>query len=169
MKKFFHEKGRRTIVKDRFLIDGKKVLRWNRGNSDPISTRTQNSILSFLKKSMKFFDKVIISDYRHGLLTKTFAAKVLKIFRDCKKTVYVDSQVVRTGSNHRWYAGADLICLNQKEAASVYPQYKESNLQKSLRRLAEILRTPNIVLKLGEKGSAALLEEKIDETVAYKI
>src|SRR3989344_688208 len=70
-KVFFKEEGRDTVVKERFFLDDKRVLRVNHGDSSFISLETEVSILAFLKKNIKKFDKLIISDYRHGLLSRT--------------------------------------------------------------------------------------------------
>lgn len=166
---FLKEKNRQTITKERFLIGGKKVFRWNRGDGTSVSNKIQNAILSYLRKDLKSFDKIIISDYRHGLLTKKFAEKIIRICHEAKKPVYVDSQMVRTKSNIFWYKGADLICLNQNEAAGADPRFDGDDLKQSIKRLSRKLKSENIIVKLGDRGSAALFGNQYVKTPAFKV
>jgi len=168
-KVFFKEPSRHTIVKERFLIDEKKVLRMNRGDSSPISKKTAAAVLQFVKKNIKSFDLILIADYRHGLMTEALAKNLIEEVHRVKKPIYIDSQVVRDVSNHNWYVGADVFCLNQKEAKSVDITFDEKDLEKSLGHLQKILNAENIIVKLGEAGSASLLGKIFMETPAAKV
>ena len=120
LQKFFvSEPGMQTTVKERFVVGGKKVLKWNHLNEKAIGKSSEKNILSFIKKHLKFFDKLVISDYRHGLISKSLARNVIKLAKKFKKPVYVDSQIAQSQGNHEWYQGADLVCLNILEAQSI--------------------------------------------------
>jgi sugar/nucleoside kinase (ribokinase family) len=77
------------------------------------------------------------------------------------KPLYVDSQVSQRTGNHRWYAGANLFCVNAREALTVDPQFDSRPLEVSLAALRETLNAENIVVKLGEKGCTALLGSEL--------
>jgi len=160
---------RQTTVKERFWVAGCKVLKWDRLDNKPISPAIERKILNFAKNYIKNTDKVIISDYRHGLLTKTLARNLVRLAKTNRKPIYVDSQVAQNKTNHAWYRGADLFCFNIKEAKSIDPKFAEREIKKSLARLQKILQAKNVVLKLGDKGSVSLLGEKFIKTPALKV
>ncbi|MSU54254.1 MAG: hypothetical protein EXS48_00230 [Candidatus Staskawiczbacteria bacterium] len=158
-----------TTVKERFWVGNKKVLKWDRLDNEFISPMLEKKILQVVAAHIRRADKLIVSDYRHGLITKSLARKLIGLAKAYKKPVYVDSQVAQSKSNHLWCRGADLFCLNVKEAKSIDQKFSEKDMQKSLARLQHMLQAKNIVLKLGEKGSASLLGENFILTPALKI
>lgn len=168
-KMVFKDPKRKTTVKERFWVDGCKVLAWDRMDNKFISSALERKILNFTKNHIKNVDKVIVSDYRHGLITKSLAGKLVRLAKTSQKPIYVDSQVAQSRTNHAWYRGADLFCLNVKEAKSIDPKFTEREIKKSLARIQKFLQAQDIVLKLGDKGSASLLGEKFIITPVFKI
>jgi len=168
-KVIFKDLKRKTTVKERFWVDGCKVLAWDRLDNKFISSALERKILNFITNHIKNVDKVIISDYRHGLITKSLARKLVRLAKKEQKSIYVDSQVAQSKTNHDWYRGADLFCLNVKEAKSIDPRFSVADTKKSLMRIQKFLQAKNIVLKLGDKGSVSLLGEKFITTPALKI
>lgn len=157
---FFEERGRETIVKERFIAGGYKLLHWRKTKMPAISRSTEKSIVSFIQKNISKFDKIVISDYRHGFITESLAQKVISLAKKYRKPVYVDSQISEGFSGSRfWFRDADVMLLNQKEARSVFSGFAESKLRSSLSSLKKILRVKNVVVKLGKNGSAALVGE----------
>ena len=144
-------------------------MRVNRGDSQPISHKASSAVIKFVKINAGHFGKILIADYRHGLLDEALAKKIIAETKKRRVPVFVDSQVVRGESNHFWYKGAHLIRLNQKEALSVDPKFNENNLVFSLKRLKSMLSAENIIVKLGKNGSASLLGEEFFETPALKL
>lgn len=166
---FIGESGRKTTVKERFVAAGEKLLKWNHLDNRELAGASERRIVNFLRRNLKSFDKLVVSDYRHGLLTKSLAKKIVQIAKQSRIPVYLDSQVSQKQANHSWYKGADLICLNQLEAASLDKKFIPRNLKQSLKRLSHLLQSPNVILKLGEKGSAALCGGSYIETPAAKV
>lgn len=160
---------RKTTVKERFWVDGCKVLAWDRLDNKFISPAFEKKLLNYAKNQIKNVDKVIISDYRHGLISKSLAGKLVRLAKTNQKPIYIDSQVAQNKTNHAWYRGADLFCLNIKEAKSIDSKFTEREIKKSLLRLKKKLQAQDIVLKLGDKGSASLLGEKFIITPVLKI
>src|SRR3989338_4221537 len=164
LKKFFiREKGRKTTVKERFWADGYTLLKWNHLDNRVISAETKHAILAIVKKELPFHNKLVVSEYRHGLITEDFANELVATGKKFSKPVYVDSQIQRDG-NHLWYRGATLMCLNRKEAESVFPDFSFLKISESLQRMHEILDCEHIVVKLGAEGSVALVGERFIQT-----
>jgi len=156
-KVFLREAGRATTVKSRYWVNGYKLLQWDRLDNRPIQAATEKAVLAAVRRRLRACHKLIISDYRHGLLTESLAHSLVSLARDLGKPLYVDSQVSQNTANHRWYAGASLFCLNRREALAVDPRFDARPLESSLRRLQASLKAQNVVIKLGENGCAALL------------
>jgi D-beta-D-heptose 7-phosphate kinase/D-beta-D-heptose 1-phosphate adenosyltransferase len=166
---YFKEFGRGTTAKERLWVDGYKLLQWDYLDNRPISTKTEKAILSFVKENLKSFDKITISDYRHGLLTPTLISALVSEAKKQKKPLYVDSQVSQSKTNHHWYSGANLICLNTKELVDINQGTIPPINQKTLEQLSRKLKIKNIVLKLGAEGSASWINEHYFKTSGIKV
>ena len=170
LKKFFViESGRQSVVKERFVVSGKKILKWNYLEDNPLDNAGEKKIIDFVAKHLPSFDKLIISDYRHGLISQLLAKKLVVLSKRAGKPVYLDSQVAQSKSNHHWYKGADLVCLNTKEAKGIDPKFNPKNLKLALKRLSEQLKSLSVIVKLGSKGSAAFLDGHYVRMPAFKV
>jgi D-beta-D-heptose 7-phosphate kinase/D-beta-D-heptose 1-phosphate adenosyltransferase len=163
------EAGRSTIVKSRYWVNGYKLLQWDHLDHRPPKEASVNRLLQELDRHLPEADALIISDYRHGLVTPGFARALVKAGTGAGKLVYVDSQVSQRAANHHWYAGASLFCLNEREAMGVDPQYDAADLPHALERLKELLQAQSIVLKRGAKGCCALLNDGYTEAPAANV
>ena len=163
------EAGRSTIVKSRYWVNGYKLLQWDHLDHRPPREATVSRLLQELYRHLPDSDALIISDYRHGLVTPAFASALVEAGTLAGKPVYIDSQVSQRAANHHWYSGASLFCLNEREALSVDPQYDSAHLPHALSRLKELLHAQSIVLKRGAKGCCALLDDGYAEAPAAKV
>lgn len=170
LKKFFvSEKDRKTTVKERFFSNGYKLLQWDRLNNSPISQRTEERVLSLVKRNLNFCDVLAVSDFRHGVMTEHLASELVCEAHRSKKPIYIDSQVSQQRGNHIWYRGASSVCVNKKEASSIDPEFQDTVSKVSLERLSSILDIPDVVVKLGERGSASLLNGNFFATDPYPV
>ncbi len=160
-KVFLQESGRKTTVKSRFWVSGYKLLQWDRLDNRPIGSDLEKTIISTVKTRLASFDKLIISDYRHGLISESLAHSLVELAAKQRKPVYVDSQVSQQSGNHRWYTGADLFCLNKREAATVNADFGAHPLETAVPSLQKALKAQTLVVKLGEKGCTALLGKRL--------
>jgi D-beta-D-heptose 7-phosphate kinase/D-beta-D-heptose 1-phosphate adenosyltransferase len=168
-KLFLQITGRPTTVKERFLIGNKRILNWHHLDNSPLSQTQERFILSKIRAELPNVDKVVVSDYRHGLLSKALAGSIVTLCRKAEKPLYVDSQISYAhAENHTWYKGASLFCLNRKEAKSIDARFIVGK-PISFIRLQKLLQTANIVVKLGDEGSVAQLGGDYIETKAHKI
>jgi D-beta-D-heptose 7-phosphate kinase / D-beta-D-heptose 1-phosphate adenosyltransferase len=160
-KDFLEDPGRKTTVKSRFWVSGYKLLQWDRLDNRFIGADLERAIVSTIATDLGSFDKLIVSDYRHGLITESLAHSLVQLSKKSGKPLYVDSQVSQRIGNHRWYTGASLFCLNRREALTVDADFDSRPIEESLAALREILKADSVVVKLGEKGCTALLGTKL--------
>jgi len=155
---------RKTTVKRRYWVDGYKLLQFDQLDERPLSLEHQEEVVSIVSKEIASASAVILSDYRHGLLTEGLIPRLVSLVTESGKPLYVDSQVSQKKANHALYHGAEYMCLNRKEACAVCPEL-ESELQ--FEPLLQTLGSKNIIIKDGERGSIAHIEGKEYSTAAY--
>jgi D-beta-D-heptose 7-phosphate kinase/D-beta-D-heptose 1-phosphate adenosyltransferase len=163
------ERGRSTIVKSRYWVHGYKLLQWDHLDHQPPQPGTVHHLLGEVERHLPEADGLIISDYRHGLVTPEFARSLVAAGKAAGKPVSIDSQVSQRAANHDWYSGASLFCMNEREAMGVDPQYDPSHLPAALSRLKQRLHAESIVLKRGAKGCCALIEDEFAEAAAANV
>ena len=147
------EADRPTTVKHRFWVDGYKLFQLDQRDDRPISEETCNGVLSQVDRALPDTDIVVISDYRHGLLSPSLLGRLLPRIHAIGKPVYVDSQVSQVSANHTLYQGGCVICLNLKEARRIDPGFTPTKDARSFAILNRELDTERIVVKLGENGA----------------
>jgi rfaE bifunctional protein kinase chain/domain len=145
--------GRPTTVKHRFWVDGYKLFQLDQRDDQAISEHTAREVMAHVEAALPEIDVVVISDYRHGLLSPALVAELLPRLRAACKPVYVDSQVSQTASNHKLYRGRCVICLNLKEARCIDPEFSPSSDAKAFAVLNRELDSDQIVVKLGSDGA----------------
>ncbi len=158
----FTEEGRQTTVKRRFWVDGYKLLQFDKLDNRPISAKLEGEIAARVKGLLPNISALVISDYRHGLLTEGLIQALLQLAKAAGKSCFVDSQVSQKQSNHHLYRGASLICLNLKEAQSI-------DQTADLHILREKLDALNIVIKKGAEGARALIGEREFDLPGHKV
>jgi rfaE bifunctional protein kinase chain/domain len=163
------ECGRATIVKSRYWVHGYKLLQWDHLDNQAPQEGTLRTLLGEVDRHLPDADGLIVSDYRHGLVTPEFARALVEAGRLAGKPVSIDSQVSQRAANHDWYRGASLFCMNEREAMGVDPRYDPTHLPAALSRLKHLLRAQSIVLKRGAKGCCALLDEEYAEAPAADV
>ncbi|MBI2623954.1 hypothetical protein HYW67_00455 [Candidatus Parcubacteria bacterium] len=157
---FVVEPDRATTVKERFWVSGYKLLQWDHLDNRPVAAATEQAVLGAVRKHVAEADAVVVLDARHGFLRAGLARRLVRMAKQANKPIYVDSQVSQREANHTWYRGATVMSLNRREAEDVDPRFNEGKLPAALRRLGQLLKAPNVVLKLGEQGAAALARGK---------
>lgn len=158
------EPGRKTTSKKRYWIDGYKLLQFDEFNNTPIKNDTYNDAKSFVRSSLLETELLLVSDYRHGLMSEDLITFCLNESRRQHKDIYIDSQVSQSSSNHSAYNGATLFVLNEKEAMCILGTDHLPDLTIALQDLSKILNSHKIVIKLGKRGSISLINEFIFET-----
>lgn len=145
--------SRPTTVKHRFWVDGYKLLQLDVRDDSLVSEAVAAKVMSAFHTHLEQVDAVVISDYRHGLVSPAMAAELVASANAAGKPAYVDSQVAQNTSNHIDYRSGAIICLNLKEARCIDPAFTPSDQPTAFARLQAQLDAKMLVLKLGEQGS----------------
>ena len=164
-KHFIVDPIRRTTIKKRFWVDGYKLLQIDNLDNRDISQKIQGEIVQIVNKEMVKTDVVVISDYRHGMMTPHIINFVLKTANQHNKKVFVDSQVSHRKSVHHYYKDSYMVLLSEKEAKDVDPNFGLDNFDELKHKLGK----SNICVKLGENGSIASVKGKVVKTSAIKV
>ena len=146
------EKNRPTTNKNSFWVDNYKLLKVDKVNNENIESPTINKISEILKNDNN--DKIIFSDFRHGIFNqRTIPIFIKKLNK--KKFKVADSQVASRWGNIVDFKDFDLITPTEKEARL---SLHEQDLP--VRTLCDLLlkktKAKNVILKLGEKGLISL-------------
>jgi len=140
--------SRPTTLKERFWVDGYKLLQVNTVDNRMIS----NKILDELKDIMKTpTDIIIFSDFRHGIFNK-FTSNYLASLIPKNIMRVADTQV-----NNRWgnildFKNFDLILPNEKEARFALGD-QDTGVRPLGLELYKKSGAKNLILKLGERGT----------------
>jgi rfaE bifunctional protein kinase chain/domain len=145
-----------TTVKQRFWVDGYKLLQLDVRDDRAIAPALEGELLREVEAALPAADLTVISDYRHGLLGDAFLPRLLASVRRVGKPLFIDSQVAQNESNHLLYRGDGIMCLNLKEARCIDPAFEPAPRAASFAGLVRVLGTRQIVVKLGDAGALAL-------------
>jgi len=160
---------RPTTVKHRFWVDGYKLFQLDQRDDEPISSSLAQQVLEEVRCALPEIDAVVLSDYRHGLLSSELLAELLKRLHSTGKPVYVDSQVSQSASNHTSFAGGCVISLNLKEARCIDPTFKPEAHPDAFAHLNRSLDTQQIVVKLGPDGAMFQDGQKVTHVPASRV
>jgi len=158
--------SRPTTVKHRFWVDGYKLLQLDIRDDSPVSEPVAEAVMSAFHAHLERVDAVVISDYRHGLISPAMAAGFVAGAKAAGKPIYVDSQVAQNSSNHIDYRSGAIICLNLKEARCIDPAFTPSDQPAAFQGLQARLDARMLIVKLGEHGSIMFDGEKVVRAVA---
>jgi D-beta-D-heptose 7-phosphate kinase / D-beta-D-heptose 1-phosphate adenosyltransferase len=161
--------GRPTTVKHRFWVDGYKLFQLDQRDDTPIADAVAEQFHSRVEEALPKADIVVISDYRHGLLSPDVVSALMPRLHSTGKSVYVDSQVSQTAANHTLYRGGCVICLNLKEALCIDPRFVPEQDAKAFAGLNRELDTERILVKLGEAGAMFQDGTRVTHVAASKV
>ena len=158
---------RKTTVKRRWYDGKKKLLQVNKVDNHYLDSDLEKKIIKLVESHIKNVDRIVVMDPQHGMLTKNLIKNIVALSKKHRKPLYVDVQVFHRKSNHYLYKGADVFLLNENEAKSVSPKFKPD--RNSLEVIARKLKSREIIVKLGEKGSIALINGEVIRTPVPKV
>jgi D-beta-D-heptose 7-phosphate kinase/D-beta-D-heptose 1-phosphate adenosyltransferase len=169
--------SRPTTVKHRYLADGHRLLQMDVRDDRPVGKDIAGRVGDAVRARLGAADALLVSDYRHGMITPALARFLVDAASVAGKPVYVDSQVAQNASNHTDYRGGAVVCLNLKEARCVDAEFTPREDPDAFARLWRALEPKAVVVKLGDAGAllfdgarvtraAALAVEAVDTTGA---
>ena len=151
--KFFTKKNSPTIVKKRFVdnISNSKVLGIYNLNDDYFNNNEVESFNNYLKKEIKKYDLVVVSDYGHGLITKSSA----KIICKNSKFLALNAQVNAFNIGYHTmknYVNFNTLIINEKEIRHEMRD-KVSEVEDLMFSLAQERKVKNLIVTKGSSGS----------------
>ena len=164
------DKTRKTTTKTR--ISGscnhsitQQIVRIDRQTKTPLSEETEKKVIKKIKKSIKDFDGIILSDYHLGCLTKNIVQCAIQEAKKYNKIIVADIQ-----KDMEKYKGVTAITPNQPDSEKQVGFYIKDDeaLKKAGKKLLEDLNLEKVLLTRGENGMA-LFEKTADETNFKKI
>jgi len=148
----FIDQERQTTVKTRIIAHHQQLVRIDRETSDHLKPSLFRNLSKYLKRSIKHFDGLILSDYGKGLLTKQLIREAIEGARGAKKFVMVDPKT----KYFFFYKGATVVTPNTAEAslASRISITDEMSLRRAGENLLRRLKCKALVITRGEDGMA---------------
>jgi D-beta-D-heptose 7-phosphate kinase/D-beta-D-heptose 1-phosphate adenosyltransferase len=139
-----------TTVKTRIIARNRQIVRIDHERREPLRSETEEKILRRLFTALKGLDALVVSDYRKGLITDTFADRVLSAAHQLRVPVFVGPKESRLYA----YRGARAIVCNAEEAGIFVqrPLVDEKSVEEAGRALLAHFGCSAVVITLGEKG-----------------
>lgn len=146
------DKKRSTTVKTRILASNQHVVRFDRENSEEISSRTEKKLLTLIENRIRELDAIIFQDYNKGMLTEKLIKSVIRTAKKLNIIVAVDPKLKNISS----YKGADIFKPNLRETEEILNRkiFSESEIEKAGKDIMEFLDLRKLVITLSERGMA---------------
>ncbi|MFH1326796.1 MAG: PfkB family carbohydrate kinase [archaeon] len=152
-KSFYHNQP--TILKQRIVAHGQHITRLDFGERKikKINENIQEKIINLLKKEIKNFDFIILTDYDKFFFNENLARKILELAMENNIPTLVDPKPC----NLHFFKNCTVICPNKKEAEEMAGikdfNDEEETLIKMGEKLAENIQTKYIIITCGERGA----------------
>lgn len=146
------EKGRKSSLKSRIIVDKHQVVRFDRESRNCISEESVVELIGRFARIIGDYDIVVLSDYGKGVLTNELTKRIIEISYNNKKRVVVDPK----GVNFEKYKGAYIITPNRVEAEKVldFTINSDVSLHRALKQLKDDLSLEISLITLSEDGIA---------------
>ena len=95
-------------------MDNRKVFSTYTFNDNPLNEIQKKNVLKFIKKNIKNFDLVIVSDYSHGFLSKDTANIIPKLSRFLSVNCQINSANINSHTLKK-YKNYELLIINESE------------------------------------------------------
>lgn len=162
------ENNRKTSKKSRLIASQQQVLRYDMESIDDINEQSHKLIISTLKKNIKKYSSIILSDYGKGVLTTSLTQNIIKLANENGVKVLVDPK----GKDYSKYKGSFTLTPNKKEAteATNIDIKDEKSLIEASKILKEKCDLEVSLITLSEQGIAIFDENlTIKPTVAREV
>ncbi|MEK7448915.1 MAG: D-glycero-beta-D-manno-heptose-7-phosphate kinase [Planctomycetota bacterium] len=142
--------GKITPVKTRIIAQRQQILRMDQEDIQPLAASVEKLLSAYLKKHIKKYNLLIISDYRKGVCTPELLRAIFREARKNKIMVIVDPK----GDDYRKYRGANGLAPNRAEAelATGLKITDERSRRQAAQKLIKELNLDFMIITLGEKG-----------------
>lgn len=150
------DKSRVTTVKTRVIARHQQIVRIDHERRDPLRPEAEEKLLRLLFAALKRLEALVLSDYDKGLVTDSFADRVLSACHQLKVPVFVKPKTSKLYA----YRGARAIVCNAKEASFFVTQSlpDERAVEEAGRKLLAHFGCSAVVITRGEKGMSVFEE-----------
>ena len=127
----FKDPKRPTVTKTRIVSNGQQLLRLDEEEVFPINRDIKNKIYDFVKKNIKEFNAIVLSDYGKGLLqTEDLTGLLIDTAKNYEIPIIIDPK----GKDWERYQGATCVTPNLKELENLFnePLAEKEKLVKAM-------------------------------------
>jgi rfaE bifunctional protein kinase chain/domain/rfaE bifunctional protein nucleotidyltransferase chain/domain len=144
------EPSRPTIVKTRIIAHNQQIVRVDEEETAQAASSILARIAETIGALLPSVDLLVISDYAKGLVLPDLAAQVIRMARDHRRRVIVDSKA----ADYSCYKGAYLLTPNRAEAAAAagVPPNRPDSVILAGTRLIEALAVEAVLITQSEEG-----------------
>jgi len=152
----FPDPHRITTVKTRVIARHQQIVRIDHERRDPLLPGTEETLFRMLVGSMREFDALLLSDYDKGLISDSFADRVLHACHRYEIPVFVKPKTSRLLA----YPGSRAVVCNANEASTYVNRElsDEKAVEEAGRALLARFGCAAVVITRREKGMS-LFEE----------
>ena len=151
-------------VKKRIVHNDHQFCRLDDEIYSKLKKKDEIKILNFIKKNISNFYSLIISDYAKGFITENLLNKVIKIFKDKDKMIFVDPK----SDNIEIYKNANFICPNQDEFNNFFNYQKLIKSKASTIRLLKKIKADAFIVTKGSNGISIIFKNGNNTDVAQE-
>lgn len=152
VKPFVYEDDTRpTILKTRYRVGSKTLLRVNEVRSHDISAALQTSIGDDLKSAIQHADVVLFSDFNYGMLPQTLIDDITNYAADKPVILAADSQTSSQVGDISRFKNMHLITPTEREIRVALKNDKDG-LVVLAQKLTEETRCKNLFVTLADEG-----------------
>jgi rfaE bifunctional protein kinase chain/domain len=138
------DRGRPTTLKHRLVSGTQQIVRLDTESNKDVSRQISNKLLQEIKKKIKKYDTIILSDYAKGYFTKEFTSKIISLAKKNRIPVFADIKP----ANKSLFKGVDLIAPNVKEAQEMSGFSKIESMGRYLKRYF----SSHVIITRGPEG-----------------
>lgn len=162
------DSSRKTTTKTR--ISGscnqsitQQIVRIDRQTKTPLSYETEQKVIQNIRKAIKDYDGIILSDYHLGFLTENVVQCAIEEAKKHNKVIVADIQ-----KNMEKYKGVTAITPNQPDSEKQVGFFIQDDisLEKAGKKLLSDLNLSYVLLTRGENGMA--LFEKNNNNISLE-
>jgi rfaE bifunctional protein kinase chain/domain len=140
-----------------------QIVRIDRYNEEELDKEIEDRLIGNIKNAARDIDVILVSDYGSGMISGRVVKTVNALAKSGKKVV-VDSRYglkkfkyVATATPNETEAGPAVDC----------EKYKESDVEQTVKRLAEIMKAKGMIVTRGSKGMIVYEKNKITKIAPY--
>ncbi len=151
MPHIYEDDTRPTILKTRYRVGQKTLLRVNEVRSHDISLTIQQSILADLKKAIDKADVLLFSDFNYGMLPQPMVEEITRYAEDKPIILAADSQTSSQVGDISRFNNMDLLTPTEREVRVALKNDKDG-LVVLAQKLTQEANCKNLFITLADEG-----------------